>query len=107
MIMPIGQGPTDDTEQNPLGDLDADDLPRTSGLIRHVRPVTQPGWEVIYIHNSVRPGNMFVVYPLDVFLQGETAGAATMIREGMSRDAIRNWLDAHVDQVFGEWKLVE
>jgi hypothetical protein len=58
----------DDTEQDPLGDLDADDLRRTSGLIRHVRPVTQPGWEVIYIHNSVRPGNMFVVYPLDVFL---------------------------------------
>jgi hypothetical protein len=68
MIMPIGQGSTDDTEQGPLGDLDADDLRRTSGLIRHVRPVTQPGWKVIYIHNSVRPGNMFVVYPLDVFL---------------------------------------
>jgi hypothetical protein len=32
-----------DTEQDPLGDLDADDLRRTSGLIRHVRPVTQPG----------------------------------------------------------------
>ena len=68
MITPIGQGPTDDTEQDPLGDLDADDLRRTSGLIRNVRPVTQPGWEVIYIHNSVRPGNMFVVYLLDVFL---------------------------------------
>jgi hypothetical protein len=30
-----------------------------------------------------------------------------MIRKGMSRDAIRNWLNAHVDQVFGEWRLVE
>jgi hypothetical protein len=40
--MPIGQGLTDDTEQDLLGDLDADDLRRTSGLIRHVRPVTQP-----------------------------------------------------------------
>jgi hypothetical protein len=42
MITPIGQGPTDDSDQDPLGDLDADDLRRTSGLIRHVRPVTQP-----------------------------------------------------------------
>jgi hypothetical protein len=106
-VTPIGQGPTDDTEQDPLGDLDADDLRRTSGLTRHVRTVTQPGWEVIYIQKSVRPGNMSVDYPLDVFLLGETAEAASMIREGMSRDAIINWLDAHVDQVFSDWKLVE
>ena len=101
------QGPTDSPEQDPLGDFDTDDLRRTSGLIRHMRPVTQPDREAIYIHNSVRRGNMFIVYPLDVFLQGEAAEAATMIREGESREAIRKWLDTHVDQVFGDWDVAQ
>jgi hypothetical protein len=105
MIISAGQGPTDYAEQDPLGDLDADDLRRDSGLIRYVHPVTWPGRKVIYIYNSVRQDKpQVIVYPLDVFFERETAEAATMLREGMSREAIRNWLDTHVDQVFGDWE---
>ena len=62
------EGPTDGSD--PLGELDADDVRRTSGLIRHAHPLTQPDRDVIYIHNSVRPGNMFIVYPLNVSSTG-------------------------------------
>jgi hypothetical protein len=61
-----------------------------------MRPVTQPDREAIYVHNSVRRDNMFIVYPLDVFLQSEAAEAATMIRAPGAQEFLLTWSTAPI-----------